>query len=129
VTDLVDAWRRTIRGDHRSWVLFRHGTCVVFAAPAADADLAADAVALLREYGPVVAGGPAGDFGTITLDPGPGYVVSGHHHDVLTFVSPEEVDPHDDLTVGLYGRSKRDRDGRELDVVHVEDRRQHAAER
>ncbi|WP_205717721.1 hypothetical protein [Actinomadura soli] len=31
-------------------------------------DLAAQAVELLRENGPVHAGGPAGDFGTIGLD-------------------------------------------------------------
>jgi hypothetical protein len=123
MTDFVEAWRRTIQGEHKSWVLFRHGTCVVLVDPGDEADLAAQAIAILREYGPVHAGTPAGDFGTITLDPGPGFVVYGHHDDVLTFVGADEVIEPDDLTVGLYGRTKRDQDGRELDVVHVEDKR------
>jgi hypothetical protein len=123
MTDFVEAWRRTIQGEHKSWVLFRHGTCVVLVDPGPEADLAAQAIAILREYGPVHVGTPAGDFGTITLDPGPGFVVYGHHDDVLTFVGENEVTEPDDLKVGLYGRTKRDQDGRELDVVHVEDKR------
>ena len=124
MTDFVAAWRRTIRGDHKSWVVFRHGTCVVLPDPDSGADLAADAVAILREYGPVRPASAAGDFGVIRLDPGPGFVVYGHHNDVLTYVDPDEVGGSDeDVTVGLYGRSKRDRDGHDLDVIHVEDRR------
>ncbi|GAA4236265.1 hypothetical protein GCM10022254_45470 [Actinomadura meridiana] len=79
---------------------------------------------MLREYGPVHAGGPAADFGTIDLDEAPGWAVYGHHDDVLTHVAPDEVDDGaEDLVIGLLGRSKRDRDGRELTVVHVEDKR------
>jgi len=63
------------------------------------------------------------DFGVITLDPGPGWVVYGHHNDVLTYVGPDEVTDDSDLAVGLYGRGKRDRDGHELTAVHVEDKR------
>ena len=125
VTDYVGAWQRTIIGDGESWVVFRHGTCVVLVDPEPRADLSAEAVAILREHGPVRAGSPAGDFGTITLDPGPGYVVYGNHQDVLTFVDPSEVSEPDDLTIGLHGRSKRDRDARELEVIHVQDRRPH----
>ncbi|GIJ18996.1 hypothetical protein [Micromonospora gifhornensis] len=56
-------------------------------------------------------------------DPGPGWVVYGHHDDVLTYVGPDEISDSSDLAIGLYGRHKRDRDGHELDVVHVEDKR------
>ncbi|MGC5033166.1 hypothetical protein [Micromonospora sp. DT229] len=91
--------------------------------PGPGVDLAAQAVDILREYGPVHPGSSAGDFGTVTLDPGPGWVVYGHHDDVLTYVSPDEISDGSDLAVGLYGRHKRDRDGHELDVVHVEDKR------
>lgn len=121
--DLVGTWRRTIRGESKSWVVFAHGTCVVLPDPGPDVDLAAQAIDILREYGPVHAGSPAGDFGTITLDPGPGWVVYGHHNDVLTYVGPDEISDTSDLAVGLYGRGKRDQDGRELEVVHVEDKR------
>lgn len=121
--DLVSVWRRIIKGDTKTWVLFGHGTCVVLPDPQPDADLTARAVEILREYGPVETGSPAGDFGTIVLDPGPGWVVWGHHSDVLTYVGPGEVDDESDLVVGLWGRSKRDWDAHELEVVHVEDQR------
>ena len=123
MTDYVEAWRRTIIGENKSWVIFKHGTCVVLVDPGPDADLAAEAVEILRQYGPVYAGSAAGDFGTITLDPGPGFVVTGHHNDVLTFVDPDEVSEQTDVTVGLHGRHKRDQDGHDLEVIHVEDRR------
>ncbi|SCG61336.1 hypothetical protein [Micromonospora halophytica] len=121
--DLAGTWRRIIRGDGKSWVVFANGTCVVLPDPGPSVDLAGQAVDILREYGPVHAGSPAGDFGTITLDPGPGWVVHGHHNDVLTYVGPDEISDGSDLAVGLYGRSKRDQDGHELNVVHVEDKR------
>jgi hypothetical protein len=124
VPELVETWRRIIIGDHKSWVLFANGTCVILMEPAED--LSAQATAILRESGPVVGGTPAGDFGTITLDPGPGWVVYGHHNDVLTYVAPDELSGDgepSDLNIGLHGRAKRDQDGQELRVVHVEDRR------
>jgi hypothetical protein len=121
--DLASTWREIILGADKSWVVFAHGTCVVLPAPDDTVDLAAQATEILREYGPVQAGSAAGDFGTITLVPGPGWVVYGHHNDVLTYVGPHEVSDADDLVVGLYGRGKRDQDGHELEVVHVEDKR------
>ncbi|WP_371358433.1 hypothetical protein, partial [Salmonella sp. E393-2] len=55
-------------------------------------DLAAQARALLAEWGAVQVGTPAGDFGVITLDNGRGWVVTGHHPDILTFVPREELE-------------------------------------
>jgi len=101
--------------------LFAHGTCVVLVDPAED--LAGQAVGILCEYGPVYPASPAGDFAMIDLTAAPGWVVTGHHPDVLTYVAPDEVSQVSDLVVGLTGRAKRDRDGRELTVVHVEDNR------
>lgn len=63
------------------------------------------------------------DFGTITLEPCPGFVVPSHHKDVLTYVGPEEVSEADSFVIGMHGRHKRDKDGHELEVLHVEDRR------
>jgi hypothetical protein len=121
VEELVEVWRQVIVGEHKPWVLFAHGTCVVLVEPAED--LADQAVAILREYGPVRPGSPAGDFTTIDLSATPGWVVTGHHPDVLAYVAPDEVPETSDVIVGLTGRAKRDRDGRELTVVHVEDKR------
>lgn len=118
-----EAWRRAIVGAGKSWVVFAQGTCVVLANPEPAADLTAAATALLREYGPVHVGSPAGDFDVVTLDPGPGWAVTCHHPDILTYVAPDEVPDGEDLVVGLHGRGKRDQDARELSVLHVEDAR------
>jgi len=119
----IDVWRRIVIDARKSWVLFENGTCVIFAEPGDD--LAGQAVALLREWGPVHAGTPAGDFDVIELPDGLGWVVTGHHDDILTLVGPDEISPDDvnDLVVGLLGRSKRHRDAEGLVVMHVEDRR------
>jgi hypothetical protein len=123
--ELIEAWRATINGPSKSWVLFENGTCVIPMEP--EADLAAQAIELLREWGPVHAGSSFGDFGTITLDDARGWVVTCHHNDILTFVGPDEVSPDaEDLVVGLHGRSKRGQDAEQLRVLHVEDRRARA---
>ena len=122
---LVDNWRRIIVGDGKSWVLFANGTCVILMEP--QDDLEAQAIELMREWGPVHAGSPAGDFNTITLPDDPGWVVTCHHNDILTYVGPDEMDGEpEDVAVGLFGRSKRDQDSQDLQVIHIEDNRHHA---
>jgi hypothetical protein len=120
---LIEIWRSIILGDQKSWVLFKNGTCVILMEP--EADLSTQAVALMKKWGPVHAGCSAGDFGTINLTNALGWVVTSHHNDILTYVGPGEVGQPDatDLVVGLLGRGKRDQDARELEIIHVEDRR------
>ncbi|MCW8378288.1 hypothetical protein [Streptomyces justiciae] len=118
---LVEVWQRILEPAGVSWVLFENGTCVMLKEP--DGELAGQAVEILRQYGPVRAGGPAGDFGTQRLKDGTGWLVTGHHPDVVTYVGSAEPADASDLAVGLHGRSKRHRDGTDLQVVHVEDAR------
>ncbi len=113
-----------LAGAGKSFVVFEHGSVVVFVDAAADADLAADALALIADAGPVAAGGPAGDFGVISLPDERGWAVTSHHPDLLTLVLPGEVDDGAaDVTIGLYGRSKRGQDAEERSVAHVHDAR------
>ncbi|WP_030884220.1 hypothetical protein [Streptomyces sp. NRRL F-5053] len=118
---LRDIWQRLLADPHKSWVLFEHGTCVVLTAP--EGELAEQATGILREFGPVHAGSSAGDFGMIDPEDVEGWVVTGQHNDVLTYVGPDEPGDQSQIAVGLCGRSKRHRDGTELNVVHVEDGR------
>ncbi|MGW5022756.1 hypothetical protein [Streptomyces cacaoi] len=118
---LRDIWQRLLADPHKSWVLFEHGTCVVLTAP--EGELAEQATGILREFGPVHAGSSAGDFGVIDPEDVEGWVVTGQHNDVLTYVGPDEPGDRSQIAVGLCGRSKRHRDGTELNVVHVEDGR------
>ncbi|TQK95850.1 hypothetical protein FB563_0770 [Streptomyces puniciscabiei] len=118
---LIDAWRRLLAGSGKPWVLFEHGTCVVL--EEAGGGLADRATEILRAYGPVHVGGPAGDFRVLELKNGEGWLVTGHHPDVVTFVPLDDSADPSHLAVGILGRSRRDRDGTELHVVHVEDDR------
>ena len=78
----------------------------------------------MKEWGPVHAGSPAGDFATINLENGSGWVVTCHHDDILTYVDSDDVDEGaSELVVGLLGRSKRDQDAETLRVIHIEDKR------
>ena len=122
--ELTEVWRHIVVGENKSWVLFEHGTCVILAQP--ENDLAAQATALLKEWGPVRAGTDSGDFDVIAPTDYPGWVVTCYHPDIIDYVSPAEFDsdPPDEVVIGLIGRSKRDQDARELHVVHVEDKRQ-----
>ena len=79
-----------------------------------EADLSAQALALMKEWGPVHAGSSAGDFGTIDLTNSPGWVVTSHHDDILTYVAPDEIGQPEptDLVVGFLspfgiGKSQR----------------------
>ncbi|WP_189312352.1 hypothetical protein [Streptomyces brasiliensis] len=118
---LVDTWRRLLSGSGKSWVLFAHGTCVVLDEPAGD--LAEQAKEILREYGPVHVTTAAGDFRVLELKNSEGWLVTGHHPDVVTFVPLDEPADPSHLAVGIHGRSKRHEDGTGLHVVHVEDAR------
>src|SRR4051812_6055459 len=115
---LIDAWRRLLTGSGKSWVLFEHGTCVGVENPAGE--LAEQAVGILREFGPVHVATSAGDFRVLELNNGEGWLVTGHHPDVVTFVPRDDPEDPSHLAVGILGRSRRDRDGTELRVVHVE---------
>lgn len=113
----IELWRSIIRGDLKTLVLFKNGTCVILVNP--QPDLAGHAIALLKDWGPVHVATPAADFSTIALSIAPGWVVTSHHEHILTYVSPEEVENSTDVYVGLFGRSKRDKDAHELEIVHV----------
>ena len=52
----VETWRQIIVGEGKSWVLFAHSTCVILMQP--EEDLEAQAIDLLREWGPVHVGSP-----------------------------------------------------------------------
>ena len=117
---LVEVWRKILGSEQLTWVLFTHGTVVILTAP--EADPGPQAVELLKEWGPVVVGTPAGDFDVVRRSEVSGWVVTSHHKDILTYVSPDEVagSPPSEVFIGLTGRLKRDQDAHELRILHLE---------
>lgn len=115
---LVQAWREA--GDAGApWVVFEHGTRVIVAAGGGDP--AAQAIALLEQYGAVQFGTDSADFNVLTPEHGRGWIVTSYRPEIATYVSREEAEPYtDEITVGLMGRSKRGRDAESRRVVHVE---------
>jgi len=125
MSDYARVMSAVLSGHGKSFVVFEHGSVVVLVSAPPGADLAAEATRLMQEHGPVAVGSPAGDFGVITLPDGRGWAVTSHHPDILTLVLPHEVsEAPTDLSVGLYGRAKRNQDASEPRVIHVQDGRE-----
>lgn len=121
---ITETWRKIIENSperkNKPWVVFRDGTCVILMEGATSReDAATKATGIISEYGPVYAGTPAGDFNIVENSAVEGIIVTGWHDDVLNFVGKEEGG---DSAFGkaLFGRSKRDQDGRNPEVLHVE---------
>jgi len=121
--DLVEIWREIFVGEHRSWVLFKNGTCVVLMEPAAD--LGAQAIELIKKWGRMYPGSEPGHIVAEKLLTAPGWVVSSLHQDILTYVGPEmgADSTADQKMVGMVGRVRRFQDAQDLEIVHVEDKR------
>lgn len=102
------------------WVLSANGTVVVLRNPILD--LGRQASEFLEEWGPVVVATPAGDFNVLKPSDVPGWIVTSHNDDIFTYVSPEEVGNAGagDMFIGLTGRSKRDQDSRDPEIIYIE---------
>ncbi|MCK5389742.1 MAG: hypothetical protein KAJ36_04590, partial [Candidatus Thorarchaeota archaeon] len=63
-----------------------------------------------------------GDFTVHPLENVPGWIVAYHHKDILSYVSPSDMEGDDagHMTIGLFGRHKRGEDAKELQIIHVE---------
>ena len=109
----------------KSWVVFKHGTCGILSEATSSAqETESKAKEIIEKWGPVYPACPAGDFNVFKSPCNDGWVVTGHNPDMFTFVGLNEEGLEDeesnDMFIGLFGRSKRDKDGREPQVVHVE---------
>lgn len=122
--ELTTHVRCAINPQFENWVLFRNGTYIVFDNPESISDIRKEATDLMKEFGPVHVGGPAGDFGVIALSETDGWVVSGHGYGMYTYVHPTELDNPKaaDLEIGLYGREKRDADGGSPEIIFINEK-------
>ncbi|NHI94756.1 MAG: hypothetical protein EAX96_19855 [Candidatus Lokiarchaeota archaeon] len=123
VKNIIETWRSIIITEDSSWVIFEHGTCIVFKSPDPPLNLKKEAIDLLKKWGPVVPGTPSGDFNIISLEQQSGWVITCHHPDIINYVDRSEFDEFQlvgEVNIGLLGRSKRDADAKSLKVIHIE---------
>ncbi|WP_289660957.1 hypothetical protein [Flavobacterium panacagri] len=119
-SDLILKVKLAINPKFQDWVLFKNGTYIVFDNADIISDLESEALQLMKEFGPVYAGGSAGDFGTANLGKNKGWVISGHGYGMYTYVAPSEIpEKTNDVEIGLFGRNKRDMDSQNPIVIHV----------
>lgn len=119
--ELIENVKLSINPKFQDWVLFKNGTYIIFDDIAKVKNINDEAMVMMKEFGPVFAGGPAGDFNTIHLTKTEGWIVSGHGYGMYTYVSPSEIqnESANDMEIGLLGRSKRDLDGKKPEIIYV----------
>lgn len=118
---LIEKVKLAINPKFQDWVLFKNGTYIIFDDITHVKNINDEAIKMMKEFGPVFGGGPAGDFNTIHLLKTEGWIVSGHGYGMYTYVSPSEISNKtpDDLEIGLFGRSKRDHDGKNPEIIYI----------
>ena len=119
--NLIDHVKLAINPKFQDWVLFKNGTYIIFDNADTIPDIESEALKLMKEYGPVNIGSSAGDFSVTHLNQTKGWVVSGYGYGMYTYVSPQELksEKPDDAEIGLFGRGKRELDGNNPIVIHI----------
>lgn len=118
---LLENVKLAINPKFQDWVLFENGTYIIFDNADTISEIKLEAVKLMKEFGPVYAGSPAGDFGVTHLNKTDGWNVSGHCYGMYTYVNPNEIDTKspNDSEIGIFGRTKREKDGKNPMIIHV----------
>jgi len=117
--ELIKHIKLAINPAFENWILFNNGTYIIIEDTSDEKEIEIRGLEMMKEFGPAGAGGPAGDFGITTLTKTEGWVVSGHGYGMYTYVHPIELEKENppDLIIGLYGRSKRDMDGENPEII------------
>lgn len=120
--NIIDIYKKVVTDNQMSWMLFKNGTCVMLLNP--EKDVKAQAMKILKEHGPVIAGTPSGDFEVTKIPEIKGWIITGDYPGIMMYVSEEEAGTkNSDFEIGIIGRTKREQDGKDLVVVHIEDKR------
>ncbi len=119
----IDIWKDVVLPEKR-WALFTNGTIVI--CEESWENLEVEAKEFLKENGPVVIATPRADFDVSPIVNYNGWVVFSYHDSIMTLVIEEELDiePEEELnhiTIGLFGRNKRNLDAKELEVIFIKE--------
>jgi len=126
--ELIRIWEDILCGGEFPWALFQFGTCVLLRNPAKN--LEQQAINLMSTWGLPISGTPSFKSGVSYLSEKgiPGCIVSCHHPDIMTFVSPEETKLKTKklpdftgvrIAVANLGRKKRQWDYETQKIIHI----------
>ena len=118
--EIIEHIKKAINPEFKNWVVFSNGTYIIIE-DSTITDSKKKAIEIMKEYGPVYPGSPAGDISITKLSRTDGWVVGGYYYGMYTYVSPREMEKENpgDIDVGLWGRQKRGKDAKELKVIYV----------
>lgn len=120
--DFIAVFQKVVIDPDVSWVLFKHGTCVMLLTP--EDDIRKQAIRILKDHGSVIPGTPSGDFDVTRIPDIQGWIVIGVYPGIMVYVSEDEAgSKHHDIDIGILGRTKRDLDAKFVTVIHTEDHR------
>ena len=124
--ELINHINLAIKPNYQDWVVFANGTYIILDDSLKD-DPSNNALKIIKEFGPVYRGSPAGDMSITKLDKTHGWSVGCHYNGMYTYVHPDELvragmADCSDLDVGIYARAKRDKDSRDLKIIYVNNR-------
>lgn len=122
-TEIINHVMKAINPKFKDWVLFSNGTYIILEDTLIK-DKKEKAIEIMKEYGPVYPGSPAGDMNITKLTHTKGWVVGGHYYGMYTYIHPKQLEERGikkpgDLEVGLLGRKFRDNDGKELKIIYI----------
>ncbi|WP_172821011.1 hypothetical protein [Chryseobacterium sp. T16E-39] len=123
--ELIENVKLAINPKFQDWVLFKNGTYIIFDNADTIKNINDEAISQMKEFGPVFGGGPAGDFGVTHLNKTEGWIVSGHGYGMYTYVSTSEIENKtpNDVEIGMFGRNKRNLDGKNPKIIYVNTRK------
>lgn len=113
---VVGIYKKVIEPNLKNWVVFEQGTCVILYHSRGDLEDAAKEV--LQKYGNAHPGTPSADFTVIKVDSG--WIVAGDQPGILNYVAEDEGENRQDFEIGLIGREKKEKDLKELKIIHTE---------
>ena len=116
--ELIKQVQLAINPKFKNWILFKNGTFVIIE-DISEEEIETAGIEKMKEFGPVYVGSEAADFRTITLTNVEGWLVSGHGYGMYTYVHPTELEKEnpDSHEIGLFGRSKRNLDGLNPEII------------
>ena len=126
IQTIISHWKKILDLNDKSWVVFEHGTIVIF--PDKVGNLKEEAIELMKTWGPVVPGTNLGDFSVTELDNNLGWTIHYCYDNILNYVTPSELEIESEdsignnMFIGLTGREKRKNDAKDLQIIHIEEK-------